>query len=249
MMATSENSDKYDRQLRLWGGNGQRALMQAKVLLVNADAAGTETLKNLVLPGVGQFEILDNNLITPVDISNNFFVTSDDEGKPRAAVATELLVEMNPDVTGTFRLDGVGALLESDPQYFTAFSVIIASNVTPDVTISLSNLCDTHHIPLISLQSMGFIATCRIQTRDHEIIESHPDNELVDLGLTTSFPELETHCDAISLSLSNMNSMDRSHVPFVVLLRLALRKWKEEHVRCVLFVAFDLSTPPAIVDR
>lgn len=43
--------NKYDRQLRLWGGSGQKALMEANILLVNAGATGTETLKNLVLPG------------------------------------------------------------------------------------------------------------------------------------------------------------------------------------------------------
>ena len=43
--------NKYDRHLRLWGGSGQKALMEANILLVNAGATGTETLKNLVLPG------------------------------------------------------------------------------------------------------------------------------------------------------------------------------------------------------
>lgn len=48
IMATD---NKYDRQLRLWGSAGQKALMEANILLVNAGATGTETLKNLVLPG------------------------------------------------------------------------------------------------------------------------------------------------------------------------------------------------------
>jgi len=43
--------NKYDRQLRLWGSSGQKSLMEASILLVNASATGTETLKNLVLPG------------------------------------------------------------------------------------------------------------------------------------------------------------------------------------------------------
>jgi len=47
--------NKYDRQLRLWGGAGQKALMEANILLVNASATGTETLKNLVLPGEQQW--------------------------------------------------------------------------------------------------------------------------------------------------------------------------------------------------
>jgi len=34
--------NKYDRQLRLWGARGQRALSEAHILLVNADGSGTE---------------------------------------------------------------------------------------------------------------------------------------------------------------------------------------------------------------
>jgi NEDD8-activating enzyme E1 regulatory subunit len=42
---------KYDRQLRLWSANGQAALENARLCLINATATGTEILKNLVLPG------------------------------------------------------------------------------------------------------------------------------------------------------------------------------------------------------
>lgn len=55
-MATN---DKYDRQLRLWGAQGQRALGETKVVAVGASAAGTETLKNLILPGIGAFCVMD----------------------------------------------------------------------------------------------------------------------------------------------------------------------------------------------
>jgi molybdopterin/thiamine biosynthesis adenylyltransferase len=45
--------NKYDRQIRLWGVDGQRRLGEARVGLVSCSGAGVETLKNLVLPGVG----------------------------------------------------------------------------------------------------------------------------------------------------------------------------------------------------
>ena len=82
-MATS---DKYDRQLRLWGSNGQKALMNSKILLINADSVGTETLKNLVLPGVGMFTILDDFTVDQDDLGCNFFVEPSCLGKPRAEV-------------------------------------------------------------------------------------------------------------------------------------------------------------------
>lgn len=57
-MATT---DKYDRQLRLWGAAGQRALGSTLVVLVGSSACGTETLKNLVLPGVGSILVVDDD--------------------------------------------------------------------------------------------------------------------------------------------------------------------------------------------
>ncbi|TFJ83223.1 hypothetical protein NSK_005468 [Nannochloropsis salina CCMP1776] len=71
----SKKDTKYDRQLRLWGVAGQKSLSEAHVLLVNAGPTGTELLKNLVLPGMGRFTILDEHLVTARDCRNNFFVS------------------------------------------------------------------------------------------------------------------------------------------------------------------------------
>jgi NEDD8-activating enzyme E1 regulatory subunit len=53
LQGPTSKEKKYDRQLRLWGANGQKALEDAHVLLINSGAGvtGIETLKNLVLPG------------------------------------------------------------------------------------------------------------------------------------------------------------------------------------------------------
>jgi hypothetical protein len=50
-MPPTNKEVKYDRQLRLWSSNGQAALENARLCFINASAAGTEILKNLVLPG------------------------------------------------------------------------------------------------------------------------------------------------------------------------------------------------------
>jgi amyloid beta precursor protein binding protein 1 len=94
--------DKYDRQIRLWGGHGQRMLSNSSVLLLNATGAGTETLKNLILPAVGHFTVVDHENVSERDCGNNFFVTVESIGQPRAQVTAELLKELNPDVRGDF---------------------------------------------------------------------------------------------------------------------------------------------------
>ena len=49
------DDERYDRQERLWGRSGQRRLRTANVVLLNANATGTEALKNLVLPGMQRY--------------------------------------------------------------------------------------------------------------------------------------------------------------------------------------------------
>ncbi|KAL3789860.1 hypothetical protein ACHAWO_011666 [Cyclotella atomus] len=116
-MATN---DKYDRQLRLWGASGQAALSSTLVLLIGASACGTESLKNLVLPGVGAFLILDDvvydgspatgEIATAADLMNadtgkfesptsNFFAAQSGNST-KAAMSCALLCELNPDVSG-----------------------------------------------------------------------------------------------------------------------------------------------------
>lgn len=56
--------DKYDRQVRLWGSHGQKALCQSHIIMLGTSSAGSETLKNLVLPGIKSFTIVCDQVVT-----------------------------------------------------------------------------------------------------------------------------------------------------------------------------------------
>ena len=71
---------------------GQKSLMNSNILLINANAVGSETLKNLVLPGVGNFTILDHSNVSIDDIGVNFFVTQSSLGQSRAQVHGVILL-------------------------------------------------------------------------------------------------------------------------------------------------------------
>ena len=91
---------KYDRQLRLWAASGQAALEDAKVLLLNSGsgAVGVETLKNLILPGVGSFTIVDEADVSELDLGVNFFLEESSLGRWRAEETRKFLQELNPEV-------------------------------------------------------------------------------------------------------------------------------------------------------
>ena len=70
--------------------------MGASILMLGGSLPGVETLKNLVLPGIGKIFIMDDKTVTKRDTGNNFFTPPGEEGKNRAEVLFEWLSEMNP---------------------------------------------------------------------------------------------------------------------------------------------------------
>ena len=79
-------SKRYDRQIRIWGADGQARLEAARVALFSCSATGAETLKNLVLGGIASFTVVDAARVEARDMGNNFLVGPDSLGEPRAKV-------------------------------------------------------------------------------------------------------------------------------------------------------------------
>ncbi|MGH0122760.1 UNVERIFIED_CONTAM: hypothetical protein FKN15_004342 [Acipenser sinensis] len=223
--ATKEQ--KYDRQLRLWGDHGQDALENAHVCLINASATGTEILKNLVLPGIGAFTIVDDHKVRGEDVGNNFFLTKSSIGRNRAQAATELLQELNSDVSGNFVEESPEQLLDNDPDFFHRFSLVIAVHLPESTLLRLAAFVWGAGVPLLVCRTYGLIGYMRLVVKEHTVVESHPDNALEDLRLDHPFPELKKHIQ--SYDLENMEKRDHSHTPWVIVMAKYLEKWRSEH--------------------
>ncbi|CEG40943.1 sumo-activating enzyme [Plasmopara halstedii] len=219
--------DKYDRQLRLWGAEGQRLLAKTHVLVIGSCATASEALKNLVLPGVGQFLILDDANVSLADVTNNFFVAADTVGHSRSKTVANLLLEMNTDVKGESRHANVEQVLQDEPQFLDQFDLVLATQLDEIVTVKLAQLCLSKQIPLILVTSYGFLGSLRLQVVRHVITDAKLDPPRHDLRLSKPFPELEKF--ASSVDLDSLSTIEHAHVPFVVLLLQAMRKWKETH--------------------
>lgn len=127
----------------------QKALVESRICLLTAGPTGTEALKNLVLPGCGSFCIVDGRVVTEKDCENNFFVSRDSIGKPRAQVTCELLAEMNPDVVGTWRADDPALVIASDPDYFAKFNLVIATQLDSRTIAALASVLEPRKIDFL----------------------------------------------------------------------------------------------------
>ncbi|EAL88910.1 hypothetical protein KXW98_003959 [Aspergillus fumigatus] len=243
LVGPSSKERKYDRQLRLWAASGQQALEESRVLLVNSDGswgdqgtgvsgvAGVETLKNLVLPGIGGFTIVDPAVVTEPDLGVNFFLESESLGKSRAEETCRLLRELNPDVEGSFRPKSISEVLQQEPDFLAQHRLVLISGPVKRSTLdTVCNAAKALNIPVLYLRSVGFYSVFSLQLpADFPIVETHPDPEATqDLRLLNPWPELA----AAGASISNLDSMDdhqHGHVPYVLLLLHYLEKWKQAH--------------------
>ncbi|GAT22025.1 ubiquitin-like activating enzyme [Aspergillus luchuensis] len=244
LVGPSSKERKYDRQLRLWAASGQQALEESRVLLVNSDepwgkhntgvsgVVGVETLKNLVLPGVGGFTIVDPAVVTEPDLGVNFFLEEESLGKSRAEETCRLLRELNPDVDGSFytKHKSISELLK-DPEFLPQHKLVLVSG--PVKRPSLEAICKAAKefgIPVIYTRSVGFYSTFSLQLpAAFPIVETHPNPESTqDLRLLNPWPELA----AAGASIRNLDSLDdhqHGHVPYILLLLHHLEQWKEAH--------------------
>uniref|UniRef100_A0A8C2W9L4 NEDD8-activating enzyme E1 regulatory subunit n=1 Tax=Cyclopterus lumpus TaxID=8103 RepID=A0A8C2W9L4_CYCLU len=228
MAATKASKEqKYDRQLRLWGDHGQESLESAHVCLINATATGTEILKNLVLPGIGAFTIVDGHTVSGEDVGNNFFLSNNSIGKNRAQAATELLQELNSDVSGNFVEESPNKLLDNNPEFFNRFTIVIGVQLPESTCLRLDSVLWSASVPFLVCKSYGLIGYMRLVVQEHSVIESHPDNALEDLRLNQPFAELKNHIQ--SYDLDSMDKKDHSHTPWIIIVAKHLERWLSEH--------------------
>lgn len=137
---TADELALYDRQLRVWGAEGQNKIKNASVLVINLNGVGTEVVKNLTLSGVGSMEIWDDGIVNESDLSAQFFLSEDNLGHLKLPCVKQRIQDMNPRVSLTVNTTAVSFSKQNDLEYFKKFNLVIANNLTAKQLIELTEI-------------------------------------------------------------------------------------------------------------
>ncbi|MCK0095172.1 molybdopterin-synthase adenylyltransferase MoeB [Yoonia sp. F2084L] len=93
--------DRYARHiiLREVGGPGQKALRDAKVLVVGAGGLGAPALQYLAAAGVGTIGVIDDDVVENANLQRQVIHLDRNIGMPKVHSAAEAMVAQNPFVT------------------------------------------------------------------------------------------------------------------------------------------------------
>lgn len=214
--------------MRLWGIEGQKRLEAAHICVLNGGCTASETLKNLVLPGIGKFTIVDDKIVENRDLGNNFFLELVSLGKPRADEVRRLLFELNDFCEGSYAIkQNPIDLITNNPDFVKDYTVIIATELPEKFVVKLSEACEKHSKPLVVVRLNGFIGYIRVSAQEHTVVESKPQFPAVDLRFNSPFPALQKYAD--EFVYNPHESMSYSHIPYPVVLVKEMGKWKQAH--------------------
>ena len=196
--------------------------------MIGCSPAGTETLKNLVLPGAGKFLIVDDKKVCKRDLGNDFFVAPESVGQLKAKVVSEMMKEMNPDVqVGNYLEMSASEFLEKT-DIVSGANLVIACEVDNNIATKLGDICYPTSIPLIVIRQYGLLGYIRLQKRENCIVEPKiAMKKIKDIRVHKPWPELEEY--AMSFDFSKMEEMEHNHTPYAVILIQAIKKWRAEN--------------------
>jgi sulfur-carrier protein adenylyltransferase/sulfurtransferase len=121
----ADQFDRYRRHLSLpeFGLEGQKRLLESRVLLIGAGGLGCPAAQYLAAAGVGVLGLIDDDIVSASNLQRQILFTTADVGRPKVDVARERLEALNPDVevrTFALRLDSSNAL-----ELFADYDVIL----------------------------------------------------------------------------------------------------------------------------
>jgi len=98
-MLTENELKRYERQIRIFGADGQERLKNAKVFVAGAGGLGSAISIYLAAAGIGRIRIVDHEKIELSNLNRQILHCDEDVGREKAASAEEKLKKINPDVS------------------------------------------------------------------------------------------------------------------------------------------------------
>ncbi|HSL67240.1 MAG TPA: HesA/MoeB/ThiF family protein, partial [Actinomycetota bacterium] len=97
---TEDQVRRYSRHIILpaIGGEGQRKLLDSKVLVIGAGGLGSPVAMYLAAAGVGTLGILDFDRVDESNLQRQILHSTPDVGRPKVASAVDRLQAINPTI-------------------------------------------------------------------------------------------------------------------------------------------------------
>lgn len=150
---------RYARQILLdgWDIDAQLRLKASRVVMIGAGGLGCPASETLVRAGLGQVQLIDDDVIEASNLQRQTLFLPEDIGKPKALTAAHMLTKINPLV----RARGTVARLSED----NAYELLEMTSDKPDLLLDctdnfatrdiINRISVRYQIPLLSASAIA----------------------------------------------------------------------------------------------
>ena len=139
----------YSRQIKAYGAETMEKLKGLRVLIVGLRGLGIEIAKNIILTGVKQVKINDENICKINDLGSNFFLSEEYIGKPRDISSLSKLKELNSYVdVDIFRGNLEDKIIDFD-------IIIITEIMNIERLFKINDICHNNKVGFIYSLALG----------------------------------------------------------------------------------------------
>ncbi|KAF4526857.1 hypothetical protein B566_EDAN013911 [Ephemera danica] len=138
----------YDNKLKT-------GIENAKVLLVGAGGIGCELLKNLVLAGFKEIDVIDLDTIDVSNLNRQFLFQRCHVGKSKALAAKESVLRFNPEAKINAHHDNITGS-KYGVSFFKQFSLVLNALDNISARSHVNRMCLAAEIPLVESGTAGY---------------------------------------------------------------------------------------------
>ncbi|KAE8375572.1 ubiquitin-activating enzyme E1 [Aspergillus bertholletiae] len=142
----------YSRQLYVLGHEAMKRMGTSNVLVVGLKGLGVEIAKNIALAGVKSLTLYDPAPVAISDLSSQFFLQSQDVGKPRAEVTAPKVAELNSYVPVTVH---EGGNLVDNLEQLKRYQAVVLTLTPLKEQLAIADFCHKNGIYLTIADTFG----------------------------------------------------------------------------------------------
>lgn len=154
MQFTTEELERYSRQIDVIGVQGQLKLKNARILIVGLGGLGSPASMYLAASGVGELILVDDGLVELSNLNRQVLYTTRDIGRLKVEVAANKLRDLNPNVkVTTYSHRANRELLD---KLIQEVDLVVDGTDNWDTRFIINELCVKHRKPFIHAGVQGF---------------------------------------------------------------------------------------------
>ncbi|CAI2161199.1 Molybdopterin-synthase adenylyltransferase [Serratia fonticola] len=147
------NDERYGRQIKVIGNDGQKKLKEASVIIIGCGGLGCPISLYMATAGVGKITIIDNDIVSLSNLHRQILFGDSDIGLLKVDIAKKQLLKLNPNIEIISISERLN--VSNVEKYIENHDMVIVGCDNLETRYIVNDACCNMRIPYINASVLG----------------------------------------------------------------------------------------------